>query len=196
VDASKVIWFFSNAGPLDVVPPLLLPIGIGLLLYQFSYFAVALRALWRRAAAVGPPVLPEEDRVPVLATVPSLLRRRGELDGLQRAALSLAYNGYPGAVRVVLCVDGTDAAPALYAELMEWARDVEVPRGVAIHVVGHAPRRGKGVAIDTGVQWVEHGVEEGRLSPCPEVFFNVDADCELEPGASGGWCSSSGAATG
>ncbi len=182
----KIIWFFSSAGPLDIVGPLLVPLGIGFVLYQLNYLYILSQALFRRWRAAPLPRLAERDRLPVLATVPSLLRNRDELEAIQAAIESTLANGYPAPLTIAACVDGTDARPELYAELRRWARAVALPRPDArVIVCGHPERRGKGVAGDMGVVEVSRRVEDGRIprEHAPIVFFNVDADSELSPGA-------------
>ncbi|MBX3270270.1 MAG: hypothetical protein KF729_08410 [Sandaracinaceae bacterium] len=183
---SKIVWFFTNAGPIDILGPLLLPLGIGLVLYQCNYWYILLRALWQRARADGLPRLAPEQRVPLLATVPSLLRNREELEAIQAAIESLLANRYPGPMTIAACVDGTSERPELYRELQRWARRLALPSpDLRVLVTGHAPRRAKGVAIDTGVVEVAARVAAGEIprAHAPVVFFNVDADSELSPGA-------------
>lgn len=183
---AKVIWFFSNAGPIDVIGPLLLPLGIGFVLYQCNYWFILAKALWRKWKNEPLPRLPEKDRLPILATVPSLLRNREELEAIQAAIESLLANGYPAPMTIAACVDGTEVRPELYAELRRWAKRLKVPGpDVRVLVAGHHPRRGKGVAIDTGILEVQRRVDDGRIPArcAPVVFFNVDADSELSAGA-------------
>ncbi|MCB9594468.1 MAG: hypothetical protein H6719_17175 [Sandaracinaceae bacterium] len=183
---SKVIWFFSNAGPIDIIGPLMLPLGIGLVLYQCNYWYILLKALWRRYRGEPMPRLDAKSQLPVVATVPSLLRNRGELEAIEAAIESLLGNEYPGPMTIAACVDGTNERPELYRELKRWVKGLEITDPhVRVFVAGHHPRRGKGVAIDTGILEVVRRVESGAIPPehAPVVFFNVDADSELSPGA-------------
>ncbi|MEY4549818.1 MAG: hypothetical protein RL685_6013, partial [Pseudomonadota bacterium] len=51
-----------------------------------------------------------------LVVIPSLLRVEEELRSMQSTVESIARNGYPGDLLIVLSIDGIGAAPALYAE--------------------------------------------------------------------------------
>ncbi|MGF1464835.1 MAG: hypothetical protein ACFCGT_01765 [Sandaracinaceae bacterium] len=177
---SRLTWFFANADGFDVVGPILFPLLVGLLLYQSSYLFILLDTLLRWSRGNPRPRLARP--VPAGATVPSLLRRRGELDGLIGAARSLAHNGYPGPLTIVLAVDGVDRAGDLYRELEAFVAGYEGPPGVRLLLTGTPTRSGKGVAIDAGVQRLAQMGRAGTIE-MPELFFNVDADSEVEPGS-------------
>lgn len=180
----KLIWFFGNAQAFEIATQLMLPVVVGLVLYQSHYPFVLLRALWRRARASAPPVLRDEQRVPAALVVPSLLRNREELEGIVSALESAMRAGYPGALTVCASVDGRGGKSApLYAELEAWAeaRRAEAP-GIEILVTGSERRRGKAMAVDEGVRAIAALAARGAIER-PVVFFNMDADTELGEGA-------------
>ena len=58
--------------------------------------------------------------LPLLVVIPSLLRRRDELTSMMSTVRSIADNGYPGDMTIVLTIDGNLDAPHLYEELLRW----------------------------------------------------------------------------
>ncbi|HJL14741.1 MAG TPA: hypothetical protein RMH99_03740 [Sandaracinaceae bacterium LLY-WYZ-13_1] len=172
----QTIWFFNQAGLPEVLGALLIPMGLGIALYQLNYLWIAGRELaWRAAGR------PEErlGEAPTAAlTIPSLLRRPDELEGICTAMQSACANGYPGTLHVVAAVDGRRAAPHLYAALERWVDEHPSPDHVRLHVTATPVRSGKAVAIDVGVRYLARTAPER-----PRLFFNMDADCELGPRA-------------
>lgn len=175
----KLVWYLGNAGSIEILAALLLPIGINLVLHQLMHVWVVARELWLRVRGGDAP----EPRPcpPALMTVPSLMRSRAELESIRTAMESAAANAYPGALTVIACVDGTTAAPELYRELRKWAASAALPDGVRLLVAGSPERRGKGAAIDSGVEHVARLVQSGAMEPerAPVLFFNMDADSRL-----------------
>ena len=123
--------------------------------------------------------LEPENRRAAVVVLPTLLRKRGELDGLVAAMRSVARNGYPGRLYVVACIDGTREAGRLYEELVAWAAREAVMPHVELHVVGTAERSGKAVAMDYGIEHLKQLVARGEIDRFPDIFFNMDADSAL-----------------
>jgi cellulose synthase/poly-beta-1,6-N-acetylglucosamine synthase-like glycosyltransferase len=181
----KLVWYLTSSGALAMVGVLLVPLGINLALYQATHVWVLLRELWLRASGRLGREVSGEPLPTALITVPSLLRGRAELDSIRTAMESAAVNAYPGRLIVIACVDGTDEAPELCRELERWAAAARVPSSVQLRVSGSPARRGKGAAIDTGVEHVESALRSGAIDPAwqPVLFFNMDADSRLGPQA-------------
>lgn len=150
------------------------------LLYQID-LALALGSwLLRKLGIVSSsPRLEPQNRRSAVVVLPTLLRKRAELEGLIRAARSVASNGYPAPLCIVPCIDGIDESPALYRELAEWAAQEPVAPGIQIHVAGTRRRSGKAVAMHAGVDRLQDLVARGRIARMPEIFFNMDADSIL-----------------
>lgn len=178
----KLIWFFTNATAVDVLGPIALPILLGIVLYQSHYPWLIIKYLFKAVRGDGQPRLAPEDRLTGLIVVPSLLRKRDELDAIQRAMAAAASNEYPGALIIVGSIDGYEESPDLYAELTEWVRAHEHRSDVHFVITGKPQRNGKAFAVDHGVHTIRAMVERGEL-PSPRIFFNLDADCEPSEGA-------------
>ena len=123
------------------------------------------------------------DALPVLVVIPSLLRVREELESMMSTVQSVASNGYPGELSVVVTIDGTRDAPALYAELQEWAARQRWPERTYLHVIGTELRRSKPMAIDHAMGYVKQLVASGALAAFPPVYVSTDADADLGPRA-------------
>ncbi len=177
----KLIWFFTNATAVDVLAPIALPILLGIFLYQSHYPWIVAKYLLKAVRGDRQPTLARGNRLPGLVVVPSLLRRRDELEAIQRAMVAAASNRYPGTLIIVGSVDRYEASPALWAELCEWAGQ---RRHADAHfvVTGTPTRNGKAFAVDHAVHAVRTMVERNQL-PAPRIFFNLDADCEPSRGA-------------
>lgn len=114
-----------------------------------------------------------------LVVVPTLLRNRDELTALQATLESVWSNGYPNDLVIVASIDGTDAAPALFAELARWAEEQRLPARTWLHVTGTRVRRGKPLAIDHAVEHVKALVAAGVHPTFPRIYFSTDADADL-----------------
>src|SRR5689334_2209299 len=90
------------------------------LLLCWDYPLLMVDAFFRRASR-GPRRRMAAEALPVLVIIPSLLRKRDELTSMMSTVESIATNGYPGALTIVVSIDGTNDAPALYGELRAWA---------------------------------------------------------------------------
>jgi cellulose synthase/poly-beta-1,6-N-acetylglucosamine synthase-like glycosyltransferase len=151
--------------------------------YLLLFPAFLLRSAWRgfagqEAAAKAPGPVPS-----ALIVIPSLLRERAELTSMFSTIESVASNGYPGRLVIVVSIDGFDDAPALFAELRQWAGAQRLELDHTLHVTGTPGRRGKPMAIDRGLEFVRELVEHGQLPAFPEVYISTDADADLGPRA-------------
>lgn len=180
--ADKLVWFFTNFEAHVVLGLSLVPIVIGICIYQSQYPYVLVRSLWVRAFGDGFRPLTPEDAPGLGMTIPTLLRNRDDVDGLQVAIASAIASAYPGKLTVVAIIDGADAAPALVQELVEWVATRQTPPNVLVEVVGTPTRVGKAYAGDVGVRRIAEMAELGLIAK-PRIYFNMDADCELGPHA-------------
>jgi hypothetical protein len=121
--------------------------------------------------------------LPVLVVVPSLLRVKDELDSLTSTVASIANNGYPGDLTIVVSIDGTYDSPALYSTLRRWAARQSYGPNVRLWVTGTPERRSKPMAIDHAIELVKSRVAEGVLPAFPPVYVSTDADADLGPHA-------------
>lgn len=121
--------------------------------------------------------------LPTLVVVPSLLRQRDELTSMMSTVTSIARNGYPGDLTIVVSIDGTNDAPALYAELRSWAAAQSYGPSHRLWITGTPQRRSKPMAIDHAVEHVKQRVAAGDLPAFPPVYISTDADADLGPRA-------------
>ena len=109
-----VFWSFKTLTGFSLSAPLVQSLFI-LLFLCWDYVLVVPRALWRRACVGGPQRrrLPAGTAPSALLVIPSLLRKRDELKSMLATIESVATNGYPGELLVVVSIDGTNDAPEL-----------------------------------------------------------------------------------
>lgn len=119
--------------------------------------------------------------LPLLVVIPSLLRQRDELTSMQSTVRSILSNGYPGELTVVLTIDGTNDAPALYRELSTWGDGLSRGDRQRLYVTGTPDRRSKPMAIDHAMEFVKGLVAQGALPAFPPVYVSTDADADLGP---------------
>ena len=175
-----VVWYLGSIRSLVEASPMLRAILVCVLIYQLDLVIVLGAWLFRKTGASPARVaLEPENRKAAVVVLPTLLRKRSELYGLEEAMRSVVRNGYPGRLFVIACIDGRRDAGPLYAELVAWAARERVPAGVELHVVGTTERTGKAVAMDRGVEHLKELVAAGHVARFPEVFFNMDADSVL-----------------
>ncbi|HVV16422.1 MAG TPA: glycosyltransferase family 2 protein [Polyangia bacterium] len=180
----QIVWYLGSIRSFIEAAPLLRALIICLALYQLDLVAVLAAWLMRKAGLLpGDIVLEPANRKDGLVVLPTLLRKRGELEGLIGALRSVAQNGYPGRLHVVACIDGRGEAGVLFDELVTWIAAERVPPGVTLHAVATRERAGKAVAMDEGVEYLKRLVARGEVDHFPELFFNMDADSELAPRA-------------
>jgi len=180
----RIAWYLASIRTLAETTPLLRAIVICGVLYQLDLAFVLAAWLLRKAGALPTEVRLEPDnRKSGIVVLPTLLRKRAELEGLMAAMRSVADGGYPGELFVVACIDGIREAGPLFDALVAWAARAPTPEGVRFEVAGTTERCGKAVAMDAGVNHVRALVAAGRIRRFPDLFFNMDADSTLGPGA-------------
>jgi len=149
-------------------------LGLSLLLvYRLVQRALGISRTARDAGAVA---------LPLLVVIPSLLRQRDELTSMQSTVESIASNGYPGELTIVITIDGNADAPILYAELRRWARNRPCVQP-ALYITGTQARRSKPMAIDHAMEFVKGLVSNGYLAEFPPAYVSTDADADLGPNA-------------
>lgn len=176
-----LLWSTANGHGVDAVMQLWRPFVISVLLYYSGYFVVWIRTQLRASGILRFRGLSPLEAVDILVVIPTLLRRREDVDELREAAETVIGNDYPGNVRLVIALDGTAGHADLVAELEEWAARRPGPHTVLVG--GVAERAGKGVAVDAGLKRAELAVARGEIPRLPPVFFNMDADGVLGPRA-------------
>jgi len=121
--------------------------------------------------------------LPLLVVIPSLLRQRDELTSMMSTVESVATNGYPGELVVIVTIDGTQDAPHLYDELLAWAAGRRWNDRTSFHVTGTPVRRSKPMAIDHAIGFMKSLVAQDRHGAFPPVYVSTDADADLAPSA-------------
>lgn len=180
----SLAWNLKTLTGFSLASPFLFSLALALGL-NWDYLWLVPAALWRRARGRAPgPRSPRAIDFPsALVVIPSLLRARDELSSMQSTVRSIAANGYPGELLVVVSIDGHDDAPPLYRELVGWAQQQRWPARMQLHVTGTPQRRGKPMAIDHAVEFVTERVQRGLLVAFPPVYVSTDADADLGPRA-------------
>jgi cellulose synthase/poly-beta-1,6-N-acetylglucosamine synthase-like glycosyltransferase len=116
-----------------------------------------------------------------LVVIPSLLRKEDELTSMLSTIDSVAGNGYPGKLLIVVSIDGTKDAPELYERLRDFCRHSSYDEHTFLYVTGTAERRSKPMAIDHAMEFVKELVKSGQHDAFPEVYVSTDADADLGP---------------
>ena len=175
----KVLWYFQTSSWFELLGNLWLPILVGVLLYYSSYVPIFVRAVVRKIVRPPDRTLPADRQHAVLILMPTLLRNRGELRGLQGAIESVLDNGYPGPVVLCPSIDEANAVPRLFAELRRWIDAYEAPAGATLMLAASRVRVGKAMAIETGVNRVHEAVASGEIHAFPPLVCSMDADSKL-----------------
>jgi hypothetical protein len=115
----------------------------------------------------------------MLVVIPSLLRKAHELASMKSTIHSVATNGYPGELVIVVSIDGCSEAPALYADLCRWAAAQCWNDQTWLHVTGTPLRRSKPMAIDHALHFVQELVHRGVHPEIPPLYVSTDADADL-----------------
>ena len=177
-------WYLSSMASAIQIMPLLRAALACILLYQIDCLVVVSAWLARKLKLLPSSCeLETGNRLPAVLVLPTLLRRESELEGLMEAMRSAASNRYPGKLLVVACIDGSGERPDLVARLRGLAKAEHVTGNVQLHVAGTEARGGKAVAMHAGVDYVRRLIDTGKLREFPTLFFNMDADSALGPGA-------------
>ena len=177
-----LLWKLSALSAESLTAPLIHSLAL-LSVLCWDYWFLLLVFLYRRVLnhdglASYPHPLPN-----ALLVIPSLLRTRAELTSMISTVRSVAHNGYPSELLVVVSIDGTDDQPSLYSELCDWADAEVLPRALQLYVTGTQMRRGKPMAIEHGFALVKALVHKGELRGVPQVYISTDADADLGKGA-------------
>jgi cellulose synthase/poly-beta-1,6-N-acetylglucosamine synthase-like glycosyltransferase len=139
-------------------------------------YALISRALGRERR---PP--PYAKPLSALVVIPSLLRKQDELTSMLSTIESVATNGYPGRLLIVVSIDGTKDAPHLYERLRDFCRNSAYDEHTFLYVTGTPERRSKPMAIDHAMEFVKELVRAGEQPSFPEVYVSTDADADLGP---------------
>src|SRR5262245_18665547 len=115
----SIFWNLRTLSGFSVAAPMAAVLLFTLLMF-WDYPAMLLYLLLSRA--FGERRWQPGQALSALVVIPSLLRVEEELRSMQSTVESIARNGYPGDLLIVLSIDGIDAAPALYAELKAWGQ--------------------------------------------------------------------------
>ena len=117
--------------------------------------------------------------LPVLVVIPSLLRKHDELTSMMSTVASVATNGYPGDLLIVVSIDGTRDSPQLYGELQAWAARQRYGDRHWLYVTGTEGRRSKPMAIEQAIDFVKGLVRDGVHPAFPPIYVSTDADADL-----------------
>ncbi len=179
-----VVWSFRTFSGFSLSAPLVLSLFI-LLLLCWDYLLLLPATLWRRArfGAPGGPSLTPHTAPSALVVIPSLLRKHDELTSMMSTIVNVADNGYPGELFIVVSIDGSADAPALYEELVAWAAARPARARQWLYVTGTPRRRGKPMAIEHAVEFLRAAVARGEHTAFPTVYISTDADADLGPRA-------------
>ncbi|HVZ33316.1 MAG TPA: hypothetical protein VG963_12880, partial [Polyangiaceae bacterium] len=174
----SVVWNLRTLSGFAVAGPMLLMVLVTLLAF-WDYPLLLIYLLLRRALPARPE--PPAQALSILVVIPSLLRVEEELRSMQSTVQSVAGNGYPGELLIVLSIDGIESAPKLYAELQAWSQSCSFNEHTFLYVTGTRDRRSKPMAIDHAMEFVKELVREGVHARFPEVYVSTDADADLGP---------------
>ena len=179
----SIVWSLRTFSGFTTIAPMA-KVFVVLLLLCWDYPLLLPYLLLRRAMGKSQARRdPQARALPILVVIPSLLRKRDELDSMMSTVESVATNGYPGSLTIVVTIDGTSDAPALYAELQGWAARQYYGERSRLFVTGTPNRRSKPMAIDHGMEFVKGLVRDGHLPKIPPIYVSTDADADLEPNA-------------
>jgi cellulose synthase/poly-beta-1,6-N-acetylglucosamine synthase-like glycosyltransferase len=181
----SVAWSFGTLSGFALASPILYSLLI-LLLLCWDYVILLPRHFWRLARfGSRSPARPTgaARKHTILVVIPSLLRKRDELKSMMSTIESVANNGYPGRLLIVVSIDGYEEAPDLYSELEVWAQRKFWNDHHWLYVTGTPHRHGKPMAIDHAVEFVKKLVARGEQPLFPEIYISTDADADLGPDA-------------
>jgi hypothetical protein len=177
----SVIWNLRTLNGFTIAAP----IGAILFFTLCLFWDYPLLLIYSLAARVvrGKERRPDPKARPLsaLVVIPSLLRIEDELTSMLSTVESVANNGYPGPLLIVLSIDGTSDAPRLYERLQHWGKDRYWNDHTWLYVTGTPARRSKPMAIDHAMEFVKQLVAEGVHAEFPAVYVSTDADADLGP---------------
>jgi hypothetical protein len=184
MDLTSVIWSLRTSPAEHTLLPLVQVIVLVLFVFCWDYPVLLLLRLAQRVLGVDRTRRDDTAQMlPTLVVIPSLLRKEDELTSMMSTVESIASNGYPGELTIVLSIDGTTDAPPLYKRLQSWAKRRPMGAKQRLYVTGTAARRSKPMAIDHAMEFVKGLVKSGELACFPPVYVSTDADADLGPQA-------------
>jgi hypothetical protein len=176
----SVLWNLRTQSGFSTLAPIL-----AVVLFTFTAFwdypLLLVYSLVRRALGSGRRVPPYAKPLSTLVVIPSLLRKEDELTSMLSTIESVACNGYPGKLLIVISIDGTKDAPQLYERLRDFCRSRTYDDHTFLYVTGTPARRSKPMAIDHAMEFVKELVASGAHEAFPEVYVSTDADADLGP---------------
>jgi cellulose synthase/poly-beta-1,6-N-acetylglucosamine synthase-like glycosyltransferase len=176
----SLVWTFRTLNGFSLAAPMFAMLLF--VLFMFWDYPVLLPYLLAERALKGTrQPAPYARALSTLVVIPSLLRKSEELASMMSTVESVATNGYPGKLLIVLSIDGTGDAPDLYAELRAWGESRHWNDRTWLYVTGTPNRRSKPMAIDHAMGFVKQLVADGIHSAFPEVYVSTDADADLGP---------------
>ncbi len=179
----SLVWSVRTLGGFLLAAPVLKVLLI-LLILCWDYPVLLLYRSYQRAFGLSRTARDRHAKaLPLLVVIPSLLRNREELTSMMSTVRSIAENGYPGDLTIVITIDGAHDAPPLYAELCAWAEGQHWNDHHRLYVTGTPARRSKPMAIDHAMEFVKGLVAQRTLPAFPPVYVSTDADADLGPHA-------------
>lgn len=177
----NVFWTFGTLQGFTLASPVLYSM-IFLLILCWDYIIVLPRHFWRQffhgmrcpygLAKAG-------NKNALLVVIPSLLRKQDEFISMKSTIDSVAMNGYPGPLLIVVSIDGCTESPAIFSQLIDWANQQYWSDQHWLYVTGTPNRRGKPMAIEHAVEFVKNLVAKGEHPRFPEIYLSTDADADL-----------------
>lgn len=180
-----LLWNFRVLDSMVLAGPILfcLVVCLGFLNWDFPILVgrlLARLALRRPADHQLPPGTP---RPSALVIIPSLLRNRDDLRAIEHTVETCAKNGYPGDLVIVPAIDGCGEAPALLGELRGWLAALALPERTTVRMATLPERQGKMMAVHAAATMMKEAVARGEYPEFPAVYFSIDGDGTLNPGA-------------
>jgi len=176
----SVIWNFRTLSGFSIVAPICAVLLITFTVF-WDYPLLLVYSLTARALRKPRQRDPDARALSTLVVIPSLLRVEDELISMLSTIESVASNGYPGPLLIVVSIDGTEDAPQLYGRLRAFRNSRSWNDHTWLYVTGTPKRRSKPMAIDHAIEFVKDLVARGEHSEFPAVYVSTDADADLGP---------------
>jgi hypothetical protein len=176
----SVLWNLRTLNGFSTLAPMLAVLFFTLTAF-WDYPLLLLYSLVSRALGRERRPPPYAKPLSALVVIPSLLRKQDELTSMLSTIESVATNGYPGRLLIVVSIDGTKDAPQLYERLRDFCRGSSYDAHTFLYVTGTPERRSKPMAIDHAMEFVKGLVRSGEQPAFPEVYVSTDADADLGP---------------
>ena len=173
-----VLWFVTTWQSLEVAHLLLWPFLSSMVLYHSTDLYVIGRLITRRLRASPPASLgPLPDAIVV---IPTLLPSRSDVDKVVAAVRSVLDNRYPGRLSVHVAIDNASSSPGLADCLQQELAHLSSRTGTPVACVPVPERVGKSIAMERAIESAVLHAAPRAVAP---LFFNLDADSSLGPGA-------------